>query len=73
MKYVSEREVAFDSDCIGFPSLGNCHGVIYVNTAGMFGYHASGSPLDEKNVARAGMFGTFVRGHAQGRADGVAL
>lgn len=71
MKYVDMNEVVFVSGRLAFPGLGNCHGVVYVNQVGMFGYHAAGNPLDSEGKADA--FGSFVKTHNRGGAAGVCL
>lgn len=71
MKYVDMNEVAFDPDCVVFPGLGNCHGVVYVNETGLFALHIFGSPTD--SLGKIGAFGMFVRNHVNGRAKGVCL
>ena len=69
MKYVDMQDVAFDQQNIVFPGLGNCHGVVYVNDQGMFGYHLSGIPKQNRLDA----FGDFVRRHPSGGGAGKAL
>ena len=71
MHYVDMNEVVFDSTSLAFPGLGNCHGVVYANEYGMFGYHAAGNPQD--SAGKAAAFGSFVKNHAQGRGKAVRL
>jgi hypothetical protein len=71
MKYVNMNEAAFDPDCIVFPGLGNCHGVVYVNASGLFAYHIFGHA--DGSLSRIGAFGMFVRNHVNGGAKGVCL
>jgi hypothetical protein len=70
MKYVNMNEAAFDITDIAFPGLGNCHGVVYVTSQGLYAYHIFGSPQDSK--ARADMWGSFVSNH-RATIAGVAL
>lgn len=72
MKYVDMNDVAFDAAAIAFPGLGNCHGVVYHTSAGLFAYHAGGNPQDSAGKAEA--FGMFVGNHSLGRAAaGICL
>ena len=72
MRYVDMNDVAFDTAAIAFPGLGNCHGIVYHTSAGLFAYHAGGNPQDSAGKAEA--FGMFVRNHALGRAAaGICL
>lgn len=72
MKYVDMNDVAFDPSAIAFPGLGNCHGIVYHTSVGLFAYHAGGNALDSAGKAEA--FGMFVQNHALGRtANGICL
>jgi hypothetical protein len=71
MQYVHMNEVVFDSTTLAFPGLGNCHGVVYVNEYGMFGYHAAGDKLN--SAGKADAFALFIRNHTQGGGKGIGL
>jgi hypothetical protein len=72
MKYVDMNDVAFDPNAIAFPGLGNCHGIVYHTSAGLFAYHAGGNALDSAGKAEA--FGMFVSNHLLGSsAHGICL
>ncbi len=71
MQYVDMNEVAFDAQSVVFPGLGNCHGIVYVNTSGLFAYHAYGNPVDSRGKHEA--FASFVRNHLQGGGRGLGL
>ncbi len=71
MKYVDMNEVAFDETSVVFPGLGNCHGIVFVNTFGLFAYHAYGNPADSRGKHEA--FGSFVRNHQKGGGQGLGL
>jgi hypothetical protein len=62
MIYLSERQIGFDADEIGFPSVGGCRAVVLVTAGGLFGYHLNGSLDDGKKHA----FVSFVNIHRQG-------
>jgi hypothetical protein len=42
MKYVDERTATFDTDALGFPSIGGCHAIVYLTTRGLYGFHLLG-------------------------------
>ena len=42
MRYVGEREVCYDPNELGFPSIMGCHAIVLVNANGLFGFHNYG-------------------------------
>ena len=56
------NEVAFDATAIVFPGLGNCHGVIYQTSVGLFALHIYGA--DHSTPNKAPFFGDFVKRHS---------
>jgi len=72
-RYVSERELVFSPDVLGFPSIMGCHGIVYVTNAGLFGYHNYGGEIPGQYNDRATAFANFVAGHPNGPGVGSAL
>ena len=60
--YLGEREIGFDANQIGFPSIGGCRAIVLVTGGGLFGFHLSGTLTQVKRDALA----QFIQGHAQG-------
>lgn len=73
MRYLSENELGFDANGIGFPSIRGCHAVVYVTSQGMFGVHNFGGADSASWKDRSDAFGVFVHGHANGNATGKSL
>ncbi len=69
MKYVNMHDVAYDQQCVAFPGLGNCHGIVYVNSLGLFAYHLAGVVRDE----RVAGFANFVSNHVRGGGQAMGL
>lgn len=65
MQYLGEREIAFDMNSIGFPSIQGCRAIVLLTAGGLFGFHLSGNLTTGKNTA----FAQFVSGHPQGGAQ----
>jgi hypothetical protein len=63
------HEAAFDQTSLAFPGLGNCHGIVYMNGTGLFGYHMAGAT----SAARVTAFGLFVSSHPNGGGPGICL
>ncbi|MEA2726149.1 MAG: hypothetical protein QOF70_624 [Acetobacteraceae bacterium] len=63
MLYLSEREVGWDPELIGFPSIGGCHAIVYVTSGGLFGFHNYGGSANNTWQDRAEAFANFVRSH----------
>jgi hypothetical protein len=72
-RYVSERELVFSPNTLGFPSISGCHAIAYLTDAGLFGYHSLGGETRNSYEARADFFGNFVSGHPSRGATGRAL
>lgn len=64
MIYLCERELGFDSDRIGFPSVCGCRAVVLLVPTGLFGFHLNGSLSEVKLAA----FESFVRERTGGQA-----
>lgn len=47
MKLVNMHEMVWSKDLIAFPGLGNCHGIVYATTGGMFGWHLAGVAMPD--------------------------
>ena len=62
MKYLCEREIAFDAAEIGFPAVDGCRAIVLVTAGGLFGYHLNGNLSDIKKNA----FVQFINTHPQG-------
>ena len=60
--YLGEREIGFDTNQIGFPSIGGCRAIVLVTGGGLFGFHLSGTLKQVKRDA----FTNFIQTHAQG-------
>jgi hypothetical protein len=63
MVCLGEREVGFDPDCIGFPSIDGCHGVVLVTASGLWGFHNFGGSGVSSFAERSQSFATFVSQH----------
>ena len=70
---LSEREVGFDRDTIGFPSLHGCHAIVYETKKGLFGFHSYGGSTKAQWEQRATTFNQFVREHRFGFGRGTRL
>jgi len=73
MIYLSENEIGFDAQGLGFPSIRGCHAIVYVTSNGLFGLHNYGGDLARDWPERSAVFGQFVSGHAQGTGAGKTL
>jgi outer membrane usher protein FimD/PapC len=60
MKYLGEREVGFDPQTIGFPSIDGCHAIVLVTTAGLYGFHNFGGSGVSSFAERSQSFAAFV-------------
>lgn len=47
--YLNERQVGFDTTCVGFPKLGACMGLVAVEAGGLYGFHMM--PCDKDRIA----------------------
>jgi|GEM_PF-2504688 len=74
MRYLNEREVGFDPEAIGFPSISGCLAIVYATGNGLFGFHNAGGGGEATDTARrAAVFADFVSKHFLGNADGTRL
>jgi hypothetical protein len=73
MIYLSENEVGFDTQGLGFPSIRGCHAIVYVTSRGLFGLHNYGGDLARDWPERSEAFKDFVTSHASGDGTGKAL
>lgn len=73
MLYLSEREMGFDSDAIGFPSIDGCLAVVYLTQNGLFGYHCYGGAIPTRWLPLASAFRDFVTQHQFGRSAAYRL
>jgi hypothetical protein len=74
MRYLNEREVGFDPQAIGFPSISGCLAIAYVTDNGLFGFHnagGGGDPIDTGK--RAAAFADYVSKHFLGCTAGTRL
>ena len=62
MIYLCEREIGYDAQCIGFPSIGGCRAVVVLTAGGMFGFHLNGSLSPQKKNKFAQFISTHLRG-----------
>ncbi|HEU4631451.1 MAG TPA: hypothetical protein VFS08_16985 [Gemmatimonadaceae bacterium] len=63
MLYLAEREVGFDLDAIGFPSIDGCHAVVLQTESGLYGFHNFGGSGTSSFAERSQAFATFVSQH----------
>ena len=63
MLYLAEREVGFDLDTIGFPSIDGCHAVVLESGSGLYGFHNYGGSATSSFAERGQVFATFVNQH----------
>jgi hypothetical protein len=61
MKYLMEREVAFDENKLGFPSIMGCHAIVYQTINGIYGFHVAGSSGNNQWKANADCFSQFIQ------------
>jgi hypothetical protein len=59
--FLGEREIGFDTNQIGFPSIGGCRAIVLVTGGGIFGFHLSGT----LNQVKKDAFTNFIQTHAQ--------
>jgi len=60
--YLCEREIGFDTNEIGFPSVLGCRAIVLATGGGLFGFHLNGVLSDAKKTA----FVNFITNHGQG-------
>jgi len=79
--YLAEREVGFDPERLGFPSIDACRAVVFQTRNGLFGFHNYGNanPKQDKTFAGTGYwakaaewFAAYVANHPQ-QAAGIHL
>ncbi len=70
MRYLNEREVGFDPERLGFPSISGCLALVYVTENGLFGFHNAGGSANDQWAPRSVFFGNFVRNHFLGGRPG---
>ncbi|HEY1895237.1 MAG TPA: hypothetical protein VGG62_03150 [Terracidiphilus sp.] len=72
MIYLAEREVGFDTERLGFPSIDACRAVVLLTRSGLFGFHNYGNanPKQDKTFAGTGYwakaaewFASYIAGH----------
>lgn len=68
MIYLCEREIGYDPQAIGFPSIDGCRAVVVLTAAGMFGFHLNGT----LSTAKKNKFVQFISRHQRGGA-GTAI
>ena len=73
MRYVGEREVCYDPNELGFPSILGCHAIVYVAPSGLFGFHNYGGERAADWPELIKPWQKFVREHVQGGGAGKAL
>jgi len=73
MRYVNMHDVVYDGEALGFPSLMGCHGMVYVTSVGLFGYHNYGGSATAKFQVRGRLFADFVNKHFMGNHPGLHL
>lgn len=65
--YLGEREVGFDTQVLGFPSISNCHAIVFVTSGGLYGLHAFGGSHATSMAHYAARFRDFVLGPVPNR------
>jgi hypothetical protein len=73
MLYLSEHEMGFDPNAIGFPSIDGCLAVVYLTQNGLFGFHCYGGATPARWLPLAAAFRDFVTQHQFGRSVGHRL
>ena len=63
MIWLAEREVGFDINAIGFPSIDGCHAVVLLTDTGMWGFHNFGGSGASSFAERSQSFASFVSQH----------
>ena len=63
MEWLAEREVGFDTDKIGFPSIDGCHAVVLQTGSGLYGFHNYGGSATDAFKERSDSFEAFVQQH----------
>ena len=63
MIWLGEREVGFDLNAIGFPSIDGCHAVVLLTDTGMWGFHNFGGSGASSFAERSQSFAAFVSQH----------
>ncbi len=73
MVYLNEREIGFDRERLGFPSVSGCRAVVFQTRHGLFGFHNLGNsdPKTQWGPA-AEEFASYVTAHAN-RDVGIHL
>lgn len=61
-----EHEMAFDTNCLGFPSIQGCHAIVYQTNAGIYGFHVAGGSAAEDWPLNGQVFSDFVLAHGGG-------
>lgn len=61
--YLNEREVGFDPQVIGFPSIDSCMGIVVVTNNGLFGLHNLGGSGNHEWAGKAATFATYFNRH----------
>ena len=65
MRYLGERHFGFDTGELGFPSIRGCQAIVYVTSAGLFGFHNFGGAAPDDWADRGAAFGSYVNAHTQ--------
>lgn len=73
MKFLMEHEMAFDADCLGFPSIQGCHAIVYQTTGGIYGFHVAGGSANDDWPLNAGVFRQFINDHGGLASPGSRL
>lgn len=69
---LNERELGFDANTIGFPSIDSCMAIVYVTPNGLFGYHNFGGSANGAWADRVNAFSQYFQHHFL-RGDGSRL
>ncbi len=60
MRFLDTNQIGFDPQTLGFPSVGSCQAIVYQTDIGLFGFHASSSPL-ASHTSKAQAFAQYVQ------------
>lgn len=72
-RYVSEREMVFSPNALGFPSIKGCHAIVLVTESGLFGFHNLGGETKSRYEPMAQAFHRFVTNHPSGGSPALAV
>lgn len=72
MQYLRERELGYDKDRLGFPSISGCRAIVLQTQSGLYGFHNFGNSQTKSWSPAAKEFSRFVADH-KGLGAGVGL